>query len=219
MKPTTLLTYALPALPLAALTLPLYIIVPTFYSETLGLPLAAVGSALLLVRILDAVSDPLIGWAADRWRPGIGRRRAVFVLSLPLTSLACVMVFWPPAGAGTSYLAFWGTALSLGYTATLLPYTAWGAELAGGYAERSRIAAFREGMTLVGTLVAIAVPFAVGVETADGVHGLAALGLLTAALLLMLGGLTAVAVPEPVEYSMSRVSGSATWCATGRFCG
>ncbi|MBX3574785.1 MAG: MFS transporter [Mesorhizobium sp.] len=206
MKPTTLLTYALPALPLAALTLPLYIIVPTFYSETLGLPLAAVGSALLLVRILDAVSDPLIGWAADRWRPGIGRRRAVFVLSLPLTSLACVMVFWPPAGAGTSYLAFWGTALSLGYTATLLPYTAWGAELAGGYAERSRIAAFREGMTLVGTLVAIAVPFAVGVETADGVHGLAALGLLTAALLLMLGGLTAVAVPEPVEYSMSRVS-------------
>ena len=39
-------------------------------------------------------------------------------------------------------------------------------------------------MTLVGTLVAIAVPFAVGVETADGVHGLAALGLLTAALLL-----------------------------------
>ena len=36
-----LLLYALPALPLAALTLPLYIIVPTFYTETLGLPLAA----------------------------------------------------------------------------------------------------------------------------------------------------------------------------------
>jgi glycoside/pentoside/hexuronide:cation symporter, GPH family len=40
---TTLVQYALPAVPLAALTLPLYIIVPTFYSESLGLPLAASG--------------------------------------------------------------------------------------------------------------------------------------------------------------------------------
>lgn len=206
MKFTTLLTYALPALPLAALTLPLYIVVPTFYSETIGLPLAAVGSALLLVRILDAVSDPLIGWAADRWRPAFGRRRAVFLLSLPLTALACVMVFWPPVGAGTGYLAFWGTVLSLGYTATLLPYTAWGAELAGGYAERSRIAAFREGITLVGTLVAIALPFAIGIDRADGLHGLAVLGLVTAALLIAFGGLAVVAVPEPVEYSVSRLS-------------
>ena len=56
-----LLLYALPALPLAALTLPLYIIVPTFYTETLGLPLAAVGTALLAVRIFDAINDPAIG--------------------------------------------------------------------------------------------------------------------------------------------------------------
>jgi GPH family glycoside/pentoside/hexuronide:cation symporter len=35
--------YALPAVPLAALTLPLYVLVPTFYTETLGLSLASVG--------------------------------------------------------------------------------------------------------------------------------------------------------------------------------
>ena len=70
-----LIAYALPAIPLAALSLPLYIIVPTFYAETLGLSLAAVGAALLVVRIVDAVTDPLIGWLADRWRPRFGRRR------------------------------------------------------------------------------------------------------------------------------------------------
>ena len=66
-----LLFYALPAIPIAAMTLPLYIIVPTFYSETLGLSLAAVGAALLAVRIMDAVSDPVIGWLSDRWRPAV----------------------------------------------------------------------------------------------------------------------------------------------------
>ena len=77
-----LITYALPALPLAALTLPLYIIVPTFYSETLGLSLASVGAALLVVRIFDAVNDPVIGWLADRWRPAMGRRRAAPQMSI-----------------------------------------------------------------------------------------------------------------------------------------
>ncbi len=77
---THLAAYALPALPLAALTLPLYILVPTFYTETLGLSLAAVGAALLFVRIFDAFNDPLIGWAADRFRPRFGRRRTLLAL-------------------------------------------------------------------------------------------------------------------------------------------
>ena len=37
-----LAAYAGPALPLAALTLPLYVILPTFYAESIGLPLAQV---------------------------------------------------------------------------------------------------------------------------------------------------------------------------------
>src|SRR3954452_11319629 len=95
-----LLFYALPAIPIAAMTLPLYIIVPTFYSETLGLSLGAVGAALLVVRIMDAVSDPLIGWASDRWRPAFGRRRSFFLMALPVASMACVMLFWPPEKPG-----------------------------------------------------------------------------------------------------------------------
>lgn len=204
-----LVAYALPALPLAALTLPLYIVVPTFYSETLGVPLAAVGAALLIVRIFDAVNDPLIGWAADRWRPRFGRRRTVFLLSLPLTIVAEIMLFWPPQGAGAFYLAVWGAALSVGYTATLLPYTAWGAELAGGYAERSRVTAVREGLTLAGTLAAIALPFAIGIDSGAGLHGLAVLGLAMGGLLLLSGGLAVAVVPEPVEYSTARLTLSA----------
>jgi Na+/melibiose symporter-like transporter len=50
---------------LAALGLPLYAVVPTYYTEVLGLPLGGVGIVLLLVRIFDAVADPLV----SGWRP------------------------------------------------------------------------------------------------------------------------------------------------------
>ncbi len=201
-----LIFYALPAVPLAALTLPLYIIVPTFYSETLGLSLGVVGGALLAVRIVDAVSDPLIGWLSDRFRPRFGRRRTFFLLSLPIAGLASTMLFWPPPGADGVYLAVWGSVLSVGFTGALLSYQAWGAELVGSYGERSRLAGYRESFTVVGTLVAIALPFAIGIGSARGLHGLAVLGLAVAAGLAIFGGLAAWRVPEPREYSTSRLS-------------
>ncbi len=67
--------YALPALPLAAIALPLYIIVPSFYASALGLSLASIGTVLLAIRCLDAVTDPLFGWLSDRFSARRGRRR------------------------------------------------------------------------------------------------------------------------------------------------
>ena len=194
----------MPAIPIAALTLPLYIIVPTFYSETLGLSLAAVGGAIIAVRIIDAVTDPVIGWLSDRWRPPFGRRRTFFVVALLPAAISCVMLFWPPEKPTALYLAFWGAALSMGFTAMQLSYTAWGAELAGNYRVRSRIAGYREAFTLIGTLIAIALPFAIGIDR-GGLHGLAVLGFVVAVCLFLFGGLAVANVPEPREYTVSKV--------------
>ncbi len=198
--------YALPGIPLAALTLPLYVLVPTFYTETLGVPLASVGFALLLMRLFDAFNDPVFGWVADRFRPRFGRRRALFAASLPVTAFSAFMLFWPPENAGAFYLAGWGMALSVGYTASLIPLTAWGAELSGDYHERSRLAAWREGFILIGTLIAIAVPFAIGFDNAEGLHGLAVLAIAIAISLPLFGAITVWRVPEPKEHTRQRVS-------------
>ena len=206
MRRSLLIAYALPALPLAALTLPLYVLVPTFYSETLGLSLASVGAALLFVRIFDALNDPLIGIIADRWRPGFGRRRAMFALSLPVTSLAAWMLFWPPSDVSAMYLVLWGSVLSIGQTMALIPYSAWGAEMQGGYDARSRIAGYREGFTLLGTLVAIALPFSIGMSGKQGLHGLAAMAIFVALFLPLLGAIAIWRVPEPRDYSSQRIS-------------
>jgi Na+/melibiose symporter-like transporter len=206
LKLARIIIYALPAMPLAALTLPLYILVPTFYSETLGLSLAAVGTALLCVRIIDAINDPLIGYGADKLRTGFGRRRTFFAISLPVTAFAAFMIFWPPIDATIWYLGFWGAVLSFGYTACLIPFYAWGAEMAGDYEKRTTITGWREALTLVGTLIAIALPFAIGTDNAGEFHGLALLGVVIALALPILGALTIWKVPEPREYTKQAIS-------------
>ncbi len=199
------MAYALPAMPLAALTLPLYILVPTFYAEAVGLSLASVGAALLFVRVVDALNDPLIGLVADRMRTGFGRRRTLFAISLPVTGFAAFMVFWPPADAGALYLGAWGALLSVGYTASVLPFFAWGAEMAGGYRARTTIAGWREGFTLVGTLAAIALPFSLGIDDARSFHGLALLGIVVAVTLPLFGAIAVTTVPEPTEFTRAPV--------------
>ncbi len=196
-----LIAYALPALPLAALALPLYVIVPTFYSEAVGLPVAAVGTVLLAIRLLDAATDPMFGWLADRWRGRGGRRRGFFLSSLPLTAGSAFMLFWPSGEASLGYLAFWAALVSIGFTWTSLPYTAWGAELSGDYSERTRISALREGATLIGILLATSLPFSIGLTGGEGVRGLQAMAILVAILLPITGLAAVILVPEPKNHS------------------
>jgi Na+/melibiose symporter-like transporter len=115
------------------------------------------------------------------------------------------MLFAPPADAGVTYLFGWAALLTIGFTGVMLPYSAWGAELSGDYAARARITGVREAFTLVGTLIAIALPFALGMENTSGWHGLAVLGAFVAAGLFLLGGLAIFRLPEPAEYSTAQL--------------
>ncbi|MFY8101171.1 MAG: MFS transporter, partial [Allorhizobium sp.] len=75
--------YALPAIPLAAIALPFYIVVPSFYADHFALSLATIGTLLLGIRLIDAITDPLFGWLSDRVRSRYGRRRLFLVITTP----------------------------------------------------------------------------------------------------------------------------------------
>lgn len=204
-SPPHLLAYAMPAIPLAVMALPFYVVVPTFYAQNLGLSSAGLGLVLLLIMIFDALSDPLVGWLCDRTFLRTGGRRSCFILFVPPTAFFAYKVFWPPADADLFYLGLWGVALSFLYTGVIVPYTAWGAELSPDYDGRSVVSAFRECATLVGTLLAVVLPFAVGLDKMQGMHGLAAVALLVV-ILLPLTALVAVwKVPEPANLSRQRL--------------
>lgn len=64
--------YSLFAAFLASAGLPIYIHAPKFYVDEHGLSLAALGSALFVLRLLDVVQDPILGRLADRFRASRG---------------------------------------------------------------------------------------------------------------------------------------------------
>ena len=196
--------YGLPALPLAALTVPVYIYIPPYYAQELGVNLALIGILLLVARILDAVSDPVIGLLSDRLETRWGRRKPWIAGGSVAALVTAFMLCLPPDDAGGVYLFFWSVALYLAWTAISLPHNAWGAELSTDYNERSHIVAWREALTVIGTLCATGLPgllIAVGVTGADApLVGI----FLFAAFLLPLGSLLALRMvpePEPVHFA------------------
>lgn len=181
---SALIAYGAPALPLAALTLPTYILLPKFYASEVGLGLATVGVILLLARFWDVISDPVIGQMSDRIETRFGRRRPWIVLGTPLVMTAVWFLFVPGTGAGGTHLLVWSLVLYTGWTMMILPLTAWGAEMSGGYNERSRIAAFRETAIILGTLLALGLPVVLG--TKDGPAAADSLSLIAWTVIILL---------------------------------
>jgi Na+/melibiose symporter-like transporter len=154
-----LAAYAAAALPLAAAALPVYVHAPKFYSA-LGLDLALIGVLLLAVRVLDAVSDPLLGCLADRVPQRWGGRKAMLVASVPAIAAGMFLLFHPPADAAglASWLALSLMLVYLGLSAASISYFALGSAWSRDYAERTRITAARGAAALTGVLLAAALP-------------------------------------------------------------
>lgn len=149
----TMVVYGLPYLSYAVVALPLALYVPSFYSDDLALPLAGVGAAIAVSRILDVIIDPAVGVLSDRSRTPWGRRKPWIASGVPLLMLSTWMLFVPPGDASIYYLLGWTCLLFIAFTLIDIPYKAWGAELSTDYAERSRVAAWREGLGFTGQLL------------------------------------------------------------------
>ena len=69
------IAYAAPAYALAVVGIPIYVYIPKFYTDIIGVNVALMGYILLSVRIFDAITDPAIGFISDRTKTSFGRRR------------------------------------------------------------------------------------------------------------------------------------------------
>ena len=178
-----LLAYGGLSMPLAMIGLPLSIYLAPFYAGELGLPLALLGTAMLIGRFSDVITDPLIGTLSDRWRPRVGRRRVWILIGVPLLVAAVWMLFNPVKGAGLGYFLAWLSCVYLSFTMIQLPYQAWGGELSNNYEERSRIVSVRQLFGIAGLIASTALPAWIqskpGATSADVLHGLGQMMLFT----------------------------------------
>lgn len=151
---------------LAFAGLPIYIHAPKFFVDEYGVSLAAIGGALLALRLFDFLQDPLLGKLVDR----LGRAQALAasvaagVLALAMVALFAVTPLFDPLVWFFVVLAILFTCFSF---LTILFY-AQGIGMApqlgpGGHV---RLAAWRESGSLTGVCLASVLP---AVLTATGV--------------------------------------------------
>ncbi len=141
---------------------PILIHMPKFYSDVVLVPLGYLAMAIAVARALDALSDPLFGWLSDRFSTRWGRRRPFIALFAPMCALAFWALFTPSPSLSRTGAALWFGSMfilySVFHTAYGLPYWSLGPELTLDYHERSRLFGFREGFSILGTIVASIAP-------------------------------------------------------------
>jgi Na+/melibiose symporter-like transporter len=186
---------------------PVGIYLPDLYSGEMGLSLSVIGTMLMLARVSDAVTDPLMGFASDRIKTRFGRRKPWIAIGVPTMLLGMWMLFTPSEGVGPGWILVWFSIMTLGSTLIGLPHRAWGAELSTDYRTRTRIVSANETFVLIGLIVAAAVPFGVRYLYPDGVDSGALLQAIAIALLVVLpvvAGLVLWRVPEPLPEVQTR---------------
>ncbi|KDE39143.1 Sugar transporter [Nitrincola lacisaponensis] len=151
-----LLNYALPALPLAVPTVAVYILLPTYYVEEIGLPLLLTGLLLMLARLSDVFTDPLIGRWLDHATASQFKRTLAGggLLCIP----ALILLIQPLSSAPAVSLLLGSMLLYLGWTLVQVPYISWLSHLSRDSHQRARAVSLREGLALLGLLLSACIP-------------------------------------------------------------
>lgn len=151
----SLLQYGFIAVPVAFAGFPLYVLAPDFFATRYGLSLTLLGTLLLVIRVFDAIQDPLIGWLTDKLQN-------YFLLLLSIAgTILCFSVFglfnnhffapaiWFSLCMVVAVSAYSVLIIVLGAQATL-----WTTDTNA----QTRIAGAREAFGIIGLVIAVSVP-------------------------------------------------------------
>jgi len=117
-----------------------------FYTDTFGITAAAAGTLFLVVRVWDAIFDPIMGVVADRTNTKWGKFRPwVLWTAVPFGIMGYLTFSTPPFGAEGKLVYAYVTyiVLMMVYSANNLPYSALSGVITGDLAERTSLSSYR----------------------------------------------------------------------------
>ncbi len=119
---------------------------------------ALAGAVIFTSKILDVLSDPVVGYWSDRIRSPIGRRRPFLVWGAVISAASLALVFTTPVFENELITAgyVFGALLiyTIGYTTFNVPFMAMPAEMTDSYHERSSIHSYRVVFVMIGSFIA-----------------------------------------------------------------
>ena len=183
-----------------------------------GVPPIWAGTVFVAGRLVDAVTDPLMGVLADRWRDRVGRLPFLRWGALPLAATFAAVWWSPDLGpvAAIAYATASFVAFGIAYTVVQVPTMALTPELAQDYDGRTALTSWRIGFGVVASMLAVAAPPLVvlavaggGDLAAAGPEGWRAMGVAFGLVALAAYLTTAFRVPEPARHPRPPTPGRA----------
>ncbi len=137
-------------------------LLPVFLALTVGISAFWISFILLVTRLWDAFSDPLMGYFSDHTSSRFGKRRIYLIIASPLIIVGMYLLFFPYSFSSDflriiavllSYLIF--TTIQ---TMVMIPYYSLSSEISSDYQERASYNSFRLGFSIFASIVCVAIP-------------------------------------------------------------
>jgi len=135
-----------------------------FITDELGLAASLAGVAILIGKLWDAVTDPLVGQLSDITKSRWGRRRPWLLFGAIPFGAAFFLMFFSPGLSGQTEIFLWVTfifmLLCTAYTCAIIPYNSLLPELTSNFNERSALSGYKSVFAVFATAVggALALP-------------------------------------------------------------
>ncbi len=142
-----------------------------FFTCAAGLPAYIAGSLLTVIKVWDAINDPLIGWLSDHTNSRWGPRLPWMLGSAMPLGISLAAMWWVPPGdlwQRSAYYALMAILLMASYTGVNLPYAALSTELTTDTRIRTRLNAARFTGSIVAGLSGLVVASLVLRSGSDG---------------------------------------------------
>lgn len=135
---------------------------PGFLALTVGLNALLAGIIMLVVRVWDAITDPLMGYISDKTNSKWGKRRIYLILASPFILVSMFLLFFP---FNFNSLTLRFIAVLLSYmlfttvqTSVMIPYYSLSSEISSDYKERASFNSVRLGFSIFSSILCVAVP-------------------------------------------------------------
>ena len=158
-----------------------------------------IGIALTASRVLDAITDPLMGNITDNTVSRWGRRRPYIFIGAIIMSIFFASIWFTPRDGSefiqTAYLLVTCSLFYIGFTVWVIPYSGMGLEMVTDYDERTRLMTLRVIPSyIVGVLIAslYAITLKESWWGGDEVVGARYVGVIIAGLMLITGILPSI---------------------------
>lgn len=162
MNKKNIFNYAVLAIPLAFVGLPIYINVSDFYVRHFEVNIAFLAIIILAVRLLDALQEPFLGLLSDYLiKKNISHKKIIYV-SASFLALSFFALFNPPNFTNPSLILLWLAVSMLAtysfFNLTVVNFEALAVIIAKNSAQRIEVNSYKEFFGLIGILIAASSP-------------------------------------------------------------